>query len=186
MSINVNRTFQQYVRPRLPLPAGNTWTALVTLVGRLRHVVAQCRQACGDFHATAWAPEWTSLAQQFLVYFLVYCVAAESGEGPVNKILSIGRDLNETISDRKLDGPQGFAELVSPTDEVFYQLSSQLHPDHVGTVFGSNQHSFTRLDCTPQGTGRRAVVFRRLLPFRRTDRIHRHRRASSTVPRRKR
>ncbi|CAN0126886.1 unnamed protein product, partial [Ectocarpus sp. 4 AP-2014] len=83
--------------------------ALVTLVGRLRHVVRQGRQACGDFHATAWAPEWTSRAQQVLVS----CVATESGEGPVNKILSIGRDLDETIRDRKLNGPQGFAELVS-------------------------------------------------------------------------
>ncbi|CAB1112771.1 unnamed protein product [Ectocarpus sp. CCAP 1310/34] len=118
MALNVHRMFQQYVRPRLPLPAGNTWTALVTLVGRLRHVVRQGRQACGDFHATAWAPEWTSLAQQFLVS----CVAAESGEGPVNKILSIGRDLNDTIRDRKLNGPQRFAELVSQLTRRFTSL----------------------------------------------------------------
>ncbi|CAB1108885.1 unnamed protein product [Ectocarpus sp. CCAP 1310/34] len=132
MAFDVNRTFQQNVRPRLPLPTGNTWTVLVTRAGI--SMPPHGRQ------------KWTSLAQQFLVG----CVESESGEGPVKKILSIGRDLNDTTRDGKLNGLQGFAELVIQLTKRFTSfqvLASQVYSYTTQQPASESHQPTTRSTC---------------------------------------
>lgn len=76
----------------LPLPADHTWTALITLMGRLQYVARQTRLICGDLDPIDWRPEWCSP----VIRFLVSCVSSANvtvKEQTISKLLTLGKEL---------------------------------------------------------------------------------------------